>query len=183
MWEEVRNPQLGLYVDRPGGTYNHRKLQVCSANLKYHGSIFWWICKHNPCTAIKAARIGYLNDYNPAFELEVLTLTIISFSQNVLRFFKRKILHIGRARPEKGGAAQKKIRGNLCCDFFTTGFFPRPGNRTGDQTTRIFLSLSEQENHFKSSPFNLPKSIMPDVYLNRNPLTNSTHIQTQSYLL
>jgi len=35
---------------------------------------------HNTYTAIKAARIGYLEDYNLTFELEVLTLTIISFN-------------------------------------------------------------------------------------------------------
>ena len=66
--------------------------------------------------------------------------------------------------------------------FFHNRVFPRPGNRTGDQATGIFLSLSEQESHFKSSPFSLPKSIIPDVCLNRNLRTNSnTH--TQSYLL
>ena len=67
--------------------------------------------------------------------------------------------------------------------FFHNRVFPRPGNRTGDQATGIFLSLSEQESHFKSSPFSLPKSIIPDVCLNRNLRTNSTHTHTQSYLL
>ena len=67
--------------------------------------------------------------------------------------------------------------------FFHSRVFPRPGNRTGDQATGIFLSLSEQESHFKSSPFSLPKSIIPDVCLNRNLRTNSTHTHTQSYLL
>ena len=35
--------------------------------------------------------------------------------------------------------------------FFHSRVFPRPGNRTGDQATGIFLSLSEQESHSKQA--------------------------------
>ena len=57
--------------------------------------------------------------------------------------------------------------------FFHNRVFPPTWEQNGGPSNHDFSFPLEQENHFKSSPFDLPKSIIPDVYLNWNRRINN----------
>ena len=60
--------------------------------------------------------------------------------------------------------------------FYHSRVFPPTWEQNGGSSNRNFSFPLWTENHFKSSPFNLPKGTIPDVCVNRNARTNRTHI-------